>query len=91
MLCPACTTSDRTDILTWYKNKNINRCCVPFVPRVPRFSTPHTPENNRSNDDRSKENLIDYLGVIENSYLLAPPEFVLKVRAIFVLQMSNFP
>jgi hypothetical protein len=43
---------------------------APFVPRVPLFCTLHTTEDNRSNDDTSKENLIDCLGVIDKYYII---------------------
>jgi hypothetical protein len=39
MLCTVRTVNNVTDILRWYKNKNISKSFVPFVPSVPRFFT----------------------------------------------------
>jgi hypothetical protein len=34
-----CTVNNGTNILRWYRNKNISKSHVPFVPSVPRFYT----------------------------------------------------
>jgi hypothetical protein len=38
-----CTANNGTDILRRYKNKNISKSHVPFVPCVPRFCTIYIP------------------------------------------------
>ena len=53
MICPACTTNNWTDILPWDKNKNINRRCVPYVPRVSCFHTLYRSEKKCNYDTYS--------------------------------------
>jgi hypothetical protein len=60
MICPACTTNNWTDILPCDKNKNINRRCVPFVPRVSCFHTLYRSEKKCKYDTYSRVKRVFY-------------------------------
>ena len=60
MICPACTTNNWTDILPWDKNKNINRRCVPYVPRVSCFHTLYRSEKKCNYDTYSRVKRVFY-------------------------------